>query len=263
MPHKAITLNTLQNQFADYVYQKATVELPAFIASRGDLQSEDLLGIYRNNTLGLLKENLELIYPTVLAIVGEEFFKTLAYHYIPLNPSKSGDMHEYGENFADFISHFPAAESLPYLPDIARLEWRWHQVYHAADNQDFDVATLASVAAENFDRLFFKLIDASALVQSDYPILKIWQISQPNTDSELTVNLDDGGQNIVMLRVQGTIYMHSISDAEVLFIENLAEAYSFTQAYEKTAAEYEFDINTSLQKIIQFGLIADCYVSQN
>ena len=262
MPPKSISLTDLQSDFASMVYQKTTTVLHDVVNARGELSAEQLLGIYRNNTLGLLKENLELIYPTVLAIVGEDFFRTLAYHYIPLNPSTSGDMHDYGENFADFISHFPAAESLPYLPDVARLEWRWHQVYHAADNDPLDVNKLAQAEPENYEHLYFKLADASALVQSDYPVLDIWQVSQPNADTESGVDLDSGSQNVLMIRQQGDIHMNLITDAEVIFVESLAEADSFAMAFEKAATAHEFDITTSLQKIIQLGLITDCCISQ-
>lgn len=263
MKNKTIDLAELQMQFADSLQKDKLDTLNSFIAKREPLSADAQLDLYRNNSVGVLSDNLKHVYPTVLSIVGEAFFNTLVRHYIPLNPSRSGDLRHYGENFADFVSHYPAAESMPYLPDVAQLDWRWHQVYHAADDATYDMNKLAQVKPEEYGRLFFVLAQASALVQSDYPLLDIWQVSQTENSHEARVDLDSAEHNVLMLRTKGEIHLHLISDAEVVFIESLAEAYAFADAFEKASAEGEFDIQASLQKLIQFGLIVDSHVSQS
>ena len=51
------------------------------------------------------------------------FFGEAARQYIVGHPSLSGDLNDYGGEFAQFLAAYPHAADLPYLPDVARLEW--------------------------------------------------------------------------------------------------------------------------------------------
>jgi len=51
----------------------------------------DRLDIYFNNNLLILTDFLATVYPVIVQLVGEEFFKTLCRYYIPAHPQPSGD----------------------------------------------------------------------------------------------------------------------------------------------------------------------------
>jgi hypothetical protein len=90
--------------------------------------------IYRNNVIVSLVDALADTYPVVQAMVGIEFFRAMAREFVFVRPPASPVLAHYGAGFAEFIAGFPPAASLPYLPDLARLELMRVEVYHAADD---------------------------------------------------------------------------------------------------------------------------------
>ena len=48
--------------------------------------------------------------------------------------SASGGLNELGGHLADFLPAFAPARELPYLADVARLEWLVHKAHYAADH---------------------------------------------------------------------------------------------------------------------------------
>jgi hypothetical protein len=89
--------------------------------------------VYRNNVAVALIDALADTYPVVQELVGEAFFRAMAREFALARPPVSPVMAHYGEGFAEFVEGFAPAATLPYLADLARLEYLYVQVYHAAD----------------------------------------------------------------------------------------------------------------------------------
>ncbi len=64
-----------------------------------------------------------LIYPVCCQLVGEIFFNATALSFINQCPCLSPDLGDYGKQFPDFIANFEPVKHLPYLSDVAHLEW--------------------------------------------------------------------------------------------------------------------------------------------
>ena len=88
--------------------------------------------IYRNNVAASLVSAVTATFPVCVELVGEEFFSLMALEFIRAHPPTSRILAYYGGAFADYVRHFPPAASLPYLADIANLEYRRVLAYHAA-----------------------------------------------------------------------------------------------------------------------------------
>ena len=80
---------------------------------------------------------------------------------------------------AVFLASYPPARELGYLPDVARLEWAIDQANIAADAAPFDLSALASVAPDALGEMRFQLHPSARLIASPYPVLRIWQVNQP------------------------------------------------------------------------------------
>lgn len=91
------------------------------------------LDVYRNNVMVSLVDALANTFPVTQQLVGEDFFCAMAQRFVRQQPPRSPVLARYGAQFPDFIGQFEPAASLPYLSDVARLEWLRLQALHAAD----------------------------------------------------------------------------------------------------------------------------------
>ena len=149
---------------------------------------ERRLAIYRANVSANAVKALAAAYPVVQQVVGEAFFAGLARVYRHEAPSSSGDLSEYGDGFARFLAGFAHVRSLPYLSDLARLEWQVHRAYGAADAQSWDPVGIRMVAPEQQHAIRFKFAAGTSVVESLYPLVRIWTIHQPGFQGEFEVD---------------------------------------------------------------------------
>src|SRR5580658_4464424 len=84
---------------------------------------DELLGIYHNTVHSALVNALRLSFPVVQRIVGEEFFEGAAREFIAAHAPDSAYLNDYGLRYPAFLAQFPPAMTLPYLADVADLEW--------------------------------------------------------------------------------------------------------------------------------------------
>ena len=177
------------------------------------------LQVYRNNVFANLTDALRTVYPVIHHLVGEEFFRRAAQQYIHDYPSTSGNLHEFGHCFADFIQSFPGAAELLYLSDVAHLEWAYHQVFHAAEERPMDPTLLAAIPREQWCDLKFKLNPASCLLDSEYPILRIWQANQTSYTGHRGVDLREGGVRVLIIRRQLQVELRPLALGEYKLLE--------------------------------------------
>jgi hypothetical protein len=130
--------------------------------------------VYRNNVAVSLAEALETAFPVLHKLVGDAFFRAMAGVYLRRHPPRSPLMMGYGAELPDFLQGFAPAQSLPYLPDVARLELALGQAYHAADATPVDPAALAAMPEHTLPRLRIGFAPALRLVASDHPVHGIW-----------------------------------------------------------------------------------------
>ena len=128
--------------------------------------------VYRNNVAVSLTEALETGFPTVLKLVGDEFFKAMAGVFLRANPPEDPRLATYGGKFPGFLSRFEPVAHLPYLPDVARLDLGLRQSYHAGDDSLLDVSGLDP--AEVME-LRPRLAPATLVFSSRYPVHSIWR----------------------------------------------------------------------------------------
>ncbi len=153
-------------------------ELEAHLSPFAPAPQQRRFAIYRNNMHASLIAALAARFPVVQCLLGEEFFRAMARCFILQHPPSGPVLAEYGAGLADFMAAFEPLCDLPYLPDMARLEWLRQRAYHAADAAIADLAALAALPTERLARLRLRLHPATYWLASDYPVLSIWQAHQ-------------------------------------------------------------------------------------
>lgn len=256
-----LRLRELQLGFAAAVFDDEQNGFDRHIRAAG-LSGVRRLQVYRNNNLLSLTGALKAVYPVVCRLVGDEFFNYAAAQYIARHPSRSGDLHEFGEFFAAFLEAFAPATELVYLPDVARLEWAYHQIFHAARHSPLDLAALAQVPAQQQGELHFQLHPAARLLESAFPILRIWQVNQEGYTGDPTVDLTEGGVKLLALRHESLeIEFQVLEDGEFSLLCALAEGRAFATACEQAlAAQPSFDLPACFSRHILQGAWVDFHL---
>lgn len=211
-------LTAIQSGFAAALTpgSKAASAVPLF---RGDpARIARRLGIYRGNAQVNAVKALSAIYPVLAQIVGTEFFEGLARTYAKSFPSASGDLNEYGASFGGFLADFEPAQTLPYLPDVARLEWRVHRAHYATDHAKLAPARLGEVAEDDYPALRLVLHPACALMQSPWPLARIWEVHQTDFTGAFEVDLDAGPGRALVYRPELRVCVTSLSAGEHAFL---------------------------------------------
>lgn len=132
--------------------------------------------VYRNNVQHGLARALAAGFPVIERLVGAAFFAALARAFAARHPPTSPVLLDWGHEFAPFLAGFAPVQGLPYLPDVARLEWARGQACHAADAPMIDPGLLARADPA---RLVLGLAPSVRAFHSPWPVLEIWQANQP------------------------------------------------------------------------------------
>lgn len=217
-----------------------------------------LLQVYRNNVFESLGGALKAVYPAVERLVGAGFFAYAADGYIRAHPPASGNLHDFGEQFAAFLAAFAPAQNLPYLPDVARLEWAWHRAFHAADSPPLSLERLAAVAPAEYAALRFRLHPSTQLLASDYPVRRIWQVNQPGHAGDPTVNLAEGGVRLLVVRPGIEVTIEDLGAGDDALLRAFAAGHRLEQASQAAlAAQPAYDLATALRDHVARGIIVD------
>lgn len=164
----------------------------------GDADASWGIRTYRNNAYGNWAGALAGAYPILRKIVGAEFFGGMARHYAREFPSRSGDLNEYGAFMPEFAAAFEPTQDLPYLPDVARMEWLVHRAHFAPDAPPF-----------------------VAFLISDWPLARIWEVHQDDYGGAITVCFTPGPHHIAILRPRWKPEVQAVSLEEYRLLAEL------------------------------------------
>jgi hypothetical protein len=250
------SLPELQRAFAAGVLDDA----PAVLAHLRALRFEPArhLQVYRNNTFANLTDALGAVYPVLRRLVGAEFFDYLSDRFIRQHPPRSGNLHDFGAELAGFLAAFEPARTLLYLPDVASLEWAWHEGFHAADTEPLDPARFAALTPDQYGRLRFALHPSARLIASDYPILRIWESNQDGWDGEETIDLDSGGERLLVIRRRLEVLIERLGPGDYRLLDGCRQGESFETACQQAlAADPDFDLPAALHWHVRQATLTD------
>lgn len=192
--------------------------------------------VYRNNVAVGLVEALRASFPVVDRLVGRDFFTAMARLHALQSPPRSPVLLEYGAEFAEFVAGFEPAAVLPYLADVARLEWLWLETYHAADATALPAEGLHSVPLAQLPFLRLDLHPSVRLACLEHPVLAVWQAHQPEGKPE-PVELGDGPENLLFVRADTEVTVAAIPAAAMRFLEAVRAGGTIVAALDAAATE--------------------------
>ncbi len=214
MTSYAPTLIELQHAIRQSLQGGLDGDAPAFVINDG-LDPGARLNIYRNTSVGVLVKALQLAFPAVQHVVGAEFFEGAARLFVADAPPRSAWLDAYGADFPQFLAQLAQAASLPYLPDLARLEWTVNLVLHAADTESLPIQHLATLHEAELEVLRFEPHPAAQLLRCEFPADAIWlAVLERDEAAMAAINLASGPVWLLVQRAGSDIHAVRLSEPE-------------------------------------------------
>jgi len=210
--------------------------------------------IYQGSIQALFTRALSETFPVCHALVGDACFNALGAYYQQHHTSTSPDLGDYGINFADCVEKLlltePNLAGVPYLADMARLEWAWHIAFHSAQAKALDATRLSIIDEDMQGDIRFKLSPQIILLMSDYPITKIWAWHQaPTSDAP---SFDNAKTHCIIWRPERDVIIEEVSEDMWHQLYALKTGYTLADMCERWP-----DIDHSLPLLCQRGIITD------
>ncbi len=253
-------MNALRDVLTDLAYGIVRgQDIPSdMLAENQNYSAQTAIDIYRNNYRGNLHDTLAGAYPVIAQLVGEGFFRLMTREFIAKNLSRSGNLHHYGEQMPGFIEGFKPAQGLPYLSDVAKLEWDCHRAYFADDAAPFDIGKLAQISPEQYANLTLHIHPACQVVCSRYPVSAIWHAHQSDLPDDFSIDLASGASIVLVYRGDGVVLVNDISEADAKWIQGIQAGATLGNVTDETLHEFpDFDLQAALVNLIALGVLTD------
>ncbi len=250
----------LQQRFARHILDEhGADELQQLVRING-IEGGRRLQIYRNNVRITLGEILHAIYPVFRALVGEDYFDSLAQRYAHQHRPHTGDVADYGDQLAEFAGALPELDSLKYLPDIARIEWACHLASRAPDTPHVSIEELGKFAASDHENLLLAFVPSVHVATSPFPIFDIWQFVISHSDSESDAaapDMQSGDQAVMVMRGTDGVNVILLSEAEYQFAVSLTGGTNLAATVQNLFERFgNVDLQGILHKFFSLGTIA-------
>jgi hypothetical protein len=249
-----------QASFGAALRQPAT-PAPDGLRARPGCQVDRRFDVYRNNHVASLAQGLEEGFPVCRALVGEDFFREMARCFALSCPPRSPILAEYGRALPAFIETFAPAASVPYLPDMARLEQLRIDAWHGADaaplgRDGFDVAL------HRPDLLLsarVRMHPTAALLRTRYAIAALWHAHQGVGNIESVDPFVP--QNVLVVRPWLDVVVLPLPPAAARLVEGLAGGATLGSAVESAIAEQpDADLVVTLAELVASDVVVEIEV---
>ena len=234
---------------------------PAGLRTWNGSDPQARLAVYRNNVVSSLVDALADTFPVVQLLVGEAFFRAMAATFVRRSPPRSCVLATYGEHLPDFIDTFEPARSLPYLADMARLEFARVRAWHAADAPVAAAEALAQALGwgDRLAEVRLKLHPAVSLVASRHAVVSLWAAHQGDAAQiEAMPAIDvDRPETALVLRTGLDVLVLPMPPGAAAFVQaagvgvGLGEAAARGMKYDAA-----FDLAATLSMLITHGALS-------
>jgi hypothetical protein len=250
-----LSLRELQLRFAAALFEGSDAIVSPQLADVAP-SAGARLGVYRNNLREGFIKTLALEFPVVERLVGEEFFRHTALDFLLQYPSQRGDLTYVGAPFAAWLRTRFGNSDFAWLPDIAELEWALQEVAIAPECRAVPTAALNDVPPHRYQDLIFEANPATRLVESRFPVVRIWQSNQPGAAVE-SVDLDSGGDHVLVRQRADDMEFVHLLPCHFTFARMLARRTPLGLATDALLAlDPDFDLTGALRALMLAGAFA-------
>ena len=225
---------------------------PASVSGPNGKTAVKRYNVYRNNVTVSLIDALAAVFPATMRITGVDFFRAMARFHVRETPPTSPLLFEYGYDFPHFIENYEYARSMPWLPEVARIERAWLDAYHAGDEEPLAPEVLASIPPVHLADTVLTPHPATKVVRSRFPAVTIFAANK----SEGPVGRIETMQpeDALITRPALDVIVRRLPPGGATFLTSLIAGDPLDVAAASTFADYpSFDLAQNIAGLIEAG----------
>jgi hypothetical protein len=163
-------LREFQRVFADAVRgTTSTGELESRVAGA---DPRERIEVYRTAYVSRLCDGLRDDYPKVAAALGDRFIGR-ATEYIAAHPSEHPSLRHFGTHLPEFLER-SKPDALPWLAELARLEWARVEAFDAADATPARFEELRALPDEHWPGLRLVPMPSLTMLRLAWDVCEVW-----------------------------------------------------------------------------------------
>ncbi|MBI3321312.1 MAG: putative DNA-binding domain-containing protein [Candidatus Omnitrophica bacterium] len=200
----------------------SSTPLPAWLNPQGGSPGIERMSVYAGGYRARIREALAEAYEAVQHLIGDRAFAELADAYANRHPSRDYNLSLVGRHLPAFLVSAPLTQQLPFLPDLARLEWAVTEAFHAFDHPSPDLERFASFSLDEWEGARVVFQPSVRLIVSAWPIRDLWACRvQPR--AAVNVDLVNRPQQVLIYRKDVTVVCEPIDAGPSRLLHALLE----------------------------------------
>lgn len=216
------------------------------------------LAAYRANGHASAERSLLAAFPVVAALMGEDSFALMARDFWHQHPPAKGDLAQWGQALPGFIAGNAQLDDVPYLADVAQVEWALHRIAGAPDAAA-DPATFALLSSTDPETLTLRLPPGSEAIASNWPVASLVNahlLGEPPLEQAAEKVRACEAEHALVWRHGLRPRLRSCTPAEAALVDALAGGQSLLTALDAALAQDPaFDLSVWLPAAVQSGLV--------
>ena len=150
--------------------------LEMLLNPQGHASGRERLEIYREGYTARIHESIAEVYEAVRGFLDEEAFDELCRAYADHTSSEDYNLNHAGKHLEEFLKISAVSQKMPFLPDLAKLEWGLWEAFHSFDGSCvFTQSDLAGLSLEDWERSVIVFQPSVKLLDSSWPVLDLWK----------------------------------------------------------------------------------------
>ena len=155
--------------------------------------------IYAESILNAKLSSLKTTFPAIIQLISEAAFESIAGGYLHDMVKTPVDIGQLGQGFSEYLIQHDVTEHVPYIAELAKFEWQWHQAFNAPEpekkipsSSGLNGGSRSLVGDPPFepeDDLEIFDIDHVFIETYQYPVDEIWACCQPEYVGDFDVDL--------------------------------------------------------------------------
>lgn len=214
------SLAELQRAVAAHVLTGEGPGVDDWIRAPAGVDAAARLAVHTHGYPARVTESLREAFPATANILGEGSFAALAARYLAHIPSELRNLNHIGAALPAFLRRDGLPDDLPFLPDLAELEWAVAVCFHAKLASAFDASVCSGWRMEDWERARIEFQPGLALVRSPWPLRELRE-TRHSERSQIDVDLVDRPDRVLVRRRGFEVVLESIGEVEAEAIERL------------------------------------------